>query len=60
MIEVNSASSSFYYMPLKGWFALLSHRFLLEKAEGSWRISNVKDVQQSCLYHITNEGLQFV
>ena len=59
-VEVNAASASFYYMPLKGWFFLLSHRFLLEKVENSWRICNVKDGQQSCFYQIDNEGLHFV
>ena len=59
-VEVNAASASFYYMPLKGWFFLLSHRFLLEKVETSWRISSVKDAQQSCFYQINSEGLHFV
>ena len=59
-VEVNAASASFYYMPLKGWFFLLSHRFLLEKAETSWRISNVKDAQQACFYQINSDGLHFV
>ena len=58
--KVNAASASFYYMPLKGWFFLLSHRFLLEKAETSWRISNVKDAQQACFYQINSDGLHFV
>ena len=57
---MNAASSSFYYMPVKSWFFLLSHRFLLQKAEDSWRIASVKDPQQCSFFQISAEGLRFV
>ena len=62
-LEVLNKASSFYYMPIPGWFSFIHHRLFLKKSiiegEPVYEVVNLEGYVSS-RFNITEYGLSFM